>query len=370
MNPIERVEGDLRVYGDTTHALPPQTLTARMQYYGVPGVSIAVVQKGEVAWARGYGQCLSDSDEQWVSTTTPFPAASISKPIVALAVLRLVEQGVLDLDTDVNDYLTTWHMPASPLTKDRKVTLRWLLCHGAGTTVYGFWGYRPKAPVPTLLQVLEGQPPANNVPVRVDRTPGQAWRYSGGGYCIIGQLLSDVLGMPFPALMDQLVLSPLGMERSVFCEAPPAAWSAQVARGHDATGAPIADGWRIHPELAAGGLWSTPSDLAKVILAMQQAYQQGSSILSQVIARRMLEVQMSNWALGWAIDGTEQMARFAHGGGKVGFRCSIVGYCHDRHGAVIMTNGERGDHLCVEILHSLARAYQWLEYYHYLDKAL
>src|SRR5207248_2399632 len=122
--------------------------------------------------------------------------------------------------------------------------------------------------------------------------------------------------------------------------------------GHDATGAPIADGWHVHPEFGAGGLWSTPSDLIKVIVAIQQAYQQDlGTILTQETARQMLKVNISNWALGWAIDGTGRVARFAHGGANIGFRCYAVGYRHEQLGAVIMTNGERGDHLCVEILH-------------------
>lgn len=367
MNQIQACEHGLQPFRNAVYAQADRHLPDRMHYYGVPGVSIAVINDGWLDWARGYGVC----DQTTVAPITPdtrFPVASLTKPIVGLAILRLVQQGILDLDVDVNRYLTSWAVPDTLNMQQSKVTLRGLLSHSAGTTTFGFWGYRPAGPIPALLAVLDGLPPANSTPVRVATRPGTTWSYSSGGYCIIQQLLIDVLRQPFPDLMDELILSPLAMQTSTFALTPPQEQEGNSAHGHDATGAPIVDRWRAHPELAAMGLWSTPKDIAKLIIAIQHSYTQGTNpFLSPELTRTMLTPQISNWGLGPAIDGSGTTARFAHGGAVLGFRSYMVAYRERGQGAVITTNGERGDHLCVELLHSIARAYTWPDYYHYLD---
>jgi CubicO group peptidase (beta-lactamase class C family) len=367
MDRIQLVERSLQPFGNVEHQQADQHLTDRMHYYGVPAVSIALINDGVLAWARGYG--VRDAiTATAITSDTRFPMTSITKPIVGLAVLRLVQQGLLDLDVEVNHYLTSWTLPDSTHTQQAKVTLRRLLSHSAGTTVFGFWGYRPSRPIPMLRQVLDGLPPANSVPVRVAAPPGSRWSYSSGGYCIIQQVLIDVLRQPFPALMTDLILAPLEMHASTFTVVPSPEHQAITAHGHDATGAPIAEQWRAHPELAAGGLWSTPADIAKWVIAVQHSRAGASTtLLRPELAQLLLTPQISNWGLGPAIDGKGATARFAHGGGKLGFRSYMVAYCERGQGAIITTNGERGDHLCVEILHSLARAYDWPDYYHYLD---
>jgi CubicO group peptidase (beta-lactamase class C family) len=259
-------------------------------------------------------------------------------------------------------------LPDSAHTQQTKVTLRHLLSHSAGISVFGFWGYRPSRPIPTLLQVLDGHPPANNVPVRVTTPPGSRWRYSGGCYCIIQQVLIDVLRQPFPELMTHLILEPLEMKASRFTVVPLPEHQGITAHGHDPTGAPIVEQWRAHPELAAGGLWSTPTEVAKWVIAVQHALAEvGTPFLTRDLTQQMLTPQISNWGLGPAIDGRGATARLSHGGGKVGFRSYMTAYCERGQGAIITTNGERGDQLCIEILHSLSRTYQWPDYYHYLD---
>jgi CubicO group peptidase (beta-lactamase class C family) len=367
MDRIQQFEGGLLPFRDVEPQHAGQQLTDRMRYYGVPAVSIALIDDGSLAWARAYG--VRDTGSAIAITPdTRFPIASITKPIVATAVLRLVQQGRLDLDVDINNYLTSWALPASPHTRQTKVTLRHLLSHSAGTTVFGFWGYRPSRPIPTLHQVLNGLPPANSVPVRSASPPGSRWSYSGGGYCIIQQALIDTFQRPFPELIAELIFAPLAMHASRCVVAPPPDQQANSAHGHDATGAPLAEQWRAHPELAAGGIWSTPADIAKWAIDLQRARAGASAtLLSQQLAQQMFTPQISNWGLGTAIDGAGLTARFSHGGGKLGFRSYMVAYCERGQGAVITTSGERGDQLCVEILHSLARSYSWPDYYHYLD---
>ncbi|MBC7790304.1 MAG: beta-lactamase family protein, partial [Anaerolineae bacterium] len=150
-------------------------LDDRMRQLKVPGVSIAVVDSFRIAWARGYG-VLEAGRASPVTTETLFQAASISKPVAALAALRLAQEGKLALDEDVNHRLTSWKVPENAFTAGKPVTLRRLLSHSAGLTVHGFMGYVANTPVPTVQQVLDGQSPANSAAIRVDTLPGALWR--------------------------------------------------------------------------------------------------------------------------------------------------------------------------------------------------
>ncbi len=209
-------------------------LADRMAALHVPGVSIAVIHDGRIEWARGFGVTRSGGPP--VTPDTLFQAASISKPVAAMAVLHLVQAGKLSLDTDVNEYLKSWKVPANSFTERRKVTIRELLTHSAGMTVHGFGGYAGGAPVPTLIEVLNGEKPANSPPIRVDIEPGTLWRYSGGGYVVVQQLLLEVTGEPFPKLMHDTVLAPIGMTRSTYEQPLPQNRMAEAATPYRADG--------------------------------------------------------------------------------------------------------------------------------------
>jgi len=235
------------------------TLAERMNTLVTPGVSIAVIEDGKIAWAKGWGVREAGQPDP-VTPQTLFQAASISKPVTALAVLRLVEQGRLDLDEDVNAYLTSWKVPANDGWQP-VVTLRQLLSHTGGTTVHGFPGYPPDQPLPTAVQVLEGGPLANTDPLVVNVLPGTVNRYSGGGTTIVQQMLVDVLGQPFPQIMREWVLGPLGMERSTYEQPLPPHRRQEAATAHPSGGTPQPGRWHVYPEMGAAGLWTTPSDL-------------------------------------------------------------------------------------------------------------
>jgi CubicO group peptidase (beta-lactamase class C family) len=213
---IARIENGLRYAVAIRGRAPVQMrLDERMRVHKVPGVSIAVIDSFRIVWARGYGVREAGGTDS-VTTETLFQAASISKPVAALAALRLVQEGVLDLDEDVNRKLKSWKIPDSRFTTTQPVTLRRMLSHSAGLTVHGFRGYASTEPVPTVLQIVNGEPPANSRAIRVDTFPGARWRYSGGGYTVMQQLLVDVSGKPFPELMRTQVLDPLGMKHSTY----------------------------------------------------------------------------------------------------------------------------------------------------------
>jgi len=359
---IARIEGHL-VPGIIVRNGPAQAMAIadRMRARHTPAVSVTVIDNGTLEWARAYGVVEAGTSGP-VTTRTRFQAASISKPVAAMAALRLVQDGRLALDEDVNAKLSSWKVPENDLTKTEKVTLRRLLSHTAGLTVSGFPGYAATAELPTLLQVLDGAKPANTAPIRVNLRPGTEWRYSGGGYTVMQQILVDTVRRPFPALMRDMVLQPLRMQDSTYEQPIPEALRADAATAHDADGKPIAGRAHTYPEMAAAGLWTTPSDLARFAIGVRQALNGQSSVLSAAMAKEMLTPLKADYALGLAVNGVGREARFGHGGSNAGFKCQMVAYIESGQGAVVMTNGDGGGRLAAELLRAIAAEYGWPGY--------
>ncbi len=359
---IQRIENGLLPGVIIKGQAAPMKLADRMAHYKVPGVSVAIINNGKLEWANGYG-VIEAGGTKPVTTETRFQAASISKPVAAMAALALVQQGKLSLDENVNLKLKSWQVPDSEFTKELKVTLRRLVSHSAGLTVHGFRGYAADEAVPTLVQALNGQKPANSAPIRVDILPSSKWRYSGGGYNVTQQLMIDVTGKPFPALMQALVLGKIGMKHSTYQQPLPKEWEAFGAVGHRANGEQIKGRWHTYPEMAAAGLWTTPSDLARFAMELQQSLQgKANKVLSAEMTKQMLTKQMGDYGLGIGLGGKEKITTFSHGGSNEGFRCMLFAYVESGQGAVVMTNGDRGSSLASEILRSIARAYGWPDY--------
>lgn len=344
----------------------PKSLANVMQRRAVPGVSIAIVDHCEVVWESGFGVRSADRPDE-VNASTLFQAGSISKAVFAMAVMRLVEEGTLDLDEDVNAYLTSWRVPSNGEWTPR-ITLRQLLSHTAATKVHGFPGYPVSAPVPTLVQVLEGAPPANTVPIVVDGIPGLSYRYSGGGTTIAQQVIMDILGRPFPALMRELVLDPVGMTNSTF-DQPLFPDKANVAAiGHPANGLPVVGGWHLYPEMAAAGLWTTAGDLARLGAEMLRVLGGGHSLmgLSRETAASMLRPQLPHQKLGgefvgigWFCSGQGEPFHFGHSGEDHGFIAQMRMSRASGSGAVVMMNSVKGRSLIAQVVSALGREFGW-----------
>jgi CubicO group peptidase (beta-lactamase class C family) len=331
----------------------------RMRFYKVPGVSVAVINGGIVEWARGYG-VREVGGNALVTPKTLFQAASISKPVTAMASLRLVQEGTLSLDENVNNKLVSWKVPDNRFTRAQKVTLRNILSHSASLTVDGFDGYISGQPTPTLLQILNGTKPANSGAVEVNGNLNQKFQYSGGGYLIVQQMLSDVTGKPFSEFIQETILGKLGMTSSTYQQPLPDSQRVLAASGHDDKGKMIRGSWRTYPEMAAAGLWTTPSDLAQFAIEIQQAADgRQSKVLNQKIVAEMLTPQVGGWGLGFELPGKGNSSRFAHSGGNEGYKCLMVAYKNTGQGAVIMTNSDKGFPLAIELLESIKKEYQW-----------
>lgn len=335
-------------------------LAGRMTQLHVPGVSVAVIQGGKIAWARGFGVTRLGGPP--VTPDTLFQAASLSKPVTALAVMKLWERRQVDLDTNVDQYLKSWRLPDNELTRTRPVTLRELLTHTAGVTVHGFPGYEAGSPLPTVTQILDGQAPANNPPIRVDIQPDKIWRYSGGGYVIAGQVLTDVTGIPFPKLMHDLVLRPLGMAHSTYEQPLPPNLLAKVAMPYQSDGTEVRGGPHVYPELPAAGLWTTPSDIARYVLGVQAALAgKRGTVISTNTAEVMLTPTHGEQGLGPIVIGSAERPLFNHGGSNAGYRCFFAAY-ERGDGVVVMTNSDDGEDLWRQIVRTIAYGYGWPDY--------
>ena len=347
-------------------------LYERMKHYNVPGLSIAVVENGEIVWAEGFGKANIEQNKN-VNTTTLFQAASISKPIATLAILKLSEQKLLNLDEDVNQYLKSYQIPENEFTKEKKVTLRAILAHTAGLNVQGFPGYNSKELFGTLA-VLRGE--GNTEKVVVEAVPGSRWHYSGGGYIILQKVVEDVSGKPFETFMKDEVLDPLGMINSTFEQPLPNRFYSNASSAFDSDGELLEGKWRNYPEKAAAGLWTTPTDLAKYCIAIQEILS-GENVKG-ILKKETVEMMMKDhyklepfyhspnrpadypqyWGLGPEIIGSGKSMRFQHGGRNEGFKANFTAFAHKGQAVVVMANADNGYDLLMEVERVLSDYYK------------
>jgi CubicO group peptidase (beta-lactamase class C family) len=347
-------------------ALPPGPIdiahiTSLLKQFNVPGVSIAVIKDFKIDWAAGYGLADADAGTR-VTADTLFQAASISKTVAAMTSMRAVQDGRFALDQDVNTILKSWKLPGGEFTKDQPVTPRGLMSHTSGTgDGFGFPGYAPGTPLPTLQQIVDGQPPSNRQQVRLERRPLAGYKYSGGAVTIQELALVEAMGRPLADLARDWVLGPIGMTNSTFEQPLPASRETQAARAHNRQGARMGDPWHVYPEHAAAGLWTTPTDLAKFLIEVQKTLAgQSTKVLSRATMLEMVTpVGVGPYAVGFSIEKLGEGWYFGHGGSNCGFQCAMQAHRLKGYGVVIMTNGDNGGALVQELRRQIQQAYQW-----------
>ena len=336
------------------------TLTEWMEKLAIPGLSIAVIDNYEIVWSRGYGVKEKENENTPVTETTLFQVASISKPVAAIAVMHYAGQGLFDLDADVNEYLQSWQLPQSRFDQGQKVTLRRLLSHSAGVTPGGYPGYDKSEEIPGLVQILEGRPPASSQPTRILVAPGSGFNYSGPGYSMIQLVLEDKFGKPFDEIIEESLIGPLGLQNSTFKQELSVEFAQRAASGHYFLGDPLQGGWFRYPEKAAAGLWTTPSDLAKIMIEVaKSAAGKSNQILSKKTAQEMLTLETGIMGLGFMVRPENEFGYFSHSGRNQGFVSEFHMYGDKGKGLVIVTNSDVGGYLSALILQSVAREYEW-----------
>ncbi len=354
---------DLTGEGDAT-AQEPTHITNRMSVLNVPGVSIALIRNSGVVWSRGYGTTEAGSGMP-VTCDTLFRIQSMTKTLTAVATLRLVEAGNLDLDTDVNEYLTSWAVPDSEFTVEQKVTLRRLLNHTSGLPETKHFRRDASVPPPSLQQVLDGEPPAYNEAARVRAVPGTSHQYANLGYILIQQILEDVTSKPYASLLNDLVLEPLGMKNTTLA---PDLGSEHVAFGHSELGVPGAHRSCTLAQ-AHGELFSTAGDLARLAVELLRGARGLPGILLESETVRMMlrpdpELDPATifgiadgQGLGLFLMGRGDDATFLCLGGGEGFLSAIVAKPHSDTAFVLLCNGANGWPLAIEVLNAIATEY-------------
>jgi CubicO group peptidase (beta-lactamase class C family) len=342
------------------------TIAMQMRRLHVPAVSVAVINDYKIDWARAWGVTEAGGDRPATSDTL-FQAGSVSKPVASMAAMHLAQDGRLNLDANVNDYLTTWKVPDTAFTHSKPVTMRELLTNSSGTPQFGSPEYDIHARIPTLVEILDGIPPAYTPAVRVEAIPGSRWQYSNGGFEIAQQVVMDVTGEAFPEFMRTTLLEPLGMTRSTFDQPLPASMQTDAARGTLADGAEISGGWLLHPGMMAAGLWTTPSDLARFAIALMNAKRgENNSVISAATGALILTSQITQsdglgQGFGVSLSGDADLAGFSKDGYNTGFTAIMICYFSGR-GIVVMTNSENGMSIALEIIRAVERVYGWDSY--------
>ena len=345
---------NIQIKGDSIQKF---NILERMDFYKVPGVSIAIVENGKIKWAKGYGYANTETGTK-VNASTLFQAGSISKPLAALSALKLFENDSLDLNKDVNYYLKNWQIPENKFTETEKVTLEKLLTHTAGMTVHGFPGYQQTDKFPEIIDVLNGN--GNTGKIVVDTIPGSIWRYSGGGYTVMEKVVEDVSGLSLDDYMSKNILLPIGMKNSTYQQPIAKEFQNNISAAYDGNGELIKGLWNNYPEQAAAGLWTTPSDLAMYCMEIQDIVQgKKNGVLTKETVDKMLTKHKNDWGLGPSLQNEKDSLIFGHGGKNAGFTNDMKAYVYQGNAIIVMTNADNGSKLISEIKNAISNYYNW-----------
>lgn len=334
------------------------SLAERMKHYKVAGLSVAVVDNYQVVWAKGYG--YADKKEgRKVTANTLFEPGSISKSLNAVGILRLAQEGKLDLYQDINQYLVNWKFPYDTVSHGKKITTAQLLSHSAGLGVHGFPGYHRDSAIASVIDILDGRKPSNTEAVRSVIEPGKESRYSGGGTLITQQMLTDLTKQRYEQYMYEQVLRPLGMTNSSFNQPPSVAQSKNLATGYKSNGDEVPGKYFVYPEKAAAGLWTTPSDICKYLVEMQLAYNgKSSKVLNQDMVKLHVLPYKDDAAMGTFLQDRNGELYFVHSASNEGFTGYFLAGLSNGKGVALFVNSEDG-YVLMELLNSIALVYNW-----------
>lgn len=319
----------------------------QLEKYKLAGFSLVVFENYKIVYSNQVGLKSMNSKEK-INVNTAFSTASITKPITALLCHILEEKGLINLDDPIDKYLKRWHLPKSKFIENNSPTWKQFLNHTAGTSQDGFADYYEGDTIPTLNQSLLGQIPRYDKEIEFLFTPGTNWQYSGGGYVIIQMALEDTLNKPIAELAKEYIFSPLGLENTTMIQPNENGFLTNVALVHDKDGKVIKTGLPITPQVGPSGLWSTPTDLAKLSIEIQNALRnKNNKVISNRVAKRVTEVTalknaVGGWSYGWQRSfGYNNFDWFACNGSNTGVGGSVFATMTDGNGFAFLANGEK-----------------------------
>jgi len=320
----------------------------RMKFYNVAGLSLSLINDGQISDISSFGVLEAGTSEK-VDDNSIFNACSISKFLTSILVLKLSDQGLLDINDNVNNRLTSWKVPENEFTQTKKVTIRNLLSHESGIIdpEGSFSNLNNTHGVPNMIDLLMGKTTYCKNSIEVKYLPETDFQYSDAGFCIIQQLIEDIYEMPFGEIMKEIIFAPLQMNNSTYEIVFSDAIKGKFSCGHNKDGNVVNEKYPIYPYAAASGLWTTPTDIGKLVLELMSSLQ-GKSKLGLSI-NSVKELFNSKGCKGWNglgmfLDGSEKEIEVSSLGWGVGFQCMMVAFPYLGKGAIIMTNTDLGVH--------------------------
>ncbi|MBE9462035.1 serine hydrolase [Dyadobacter subterraneus] len=360
-NKIAQVENNLASWVEIENT-PKWNLQERMNFYKIKGLSIAVIKDCRLEWAKGYGWADS-AENRPVTPFTLFQAASMSKSLNALGMLKLAKDKNIDLNSDINSYLRSWKFPYDSVSRGKKISILNLLSHTGGINISGFDGYAKTDSVPNIIQILSGSKPANSDVVRSVFEPSSKYKYSGGGTVISQLIIEDVSGKNYADYMESNILRPIGMQNSFYTNTISKSKLKQLATGYNGD-QEVTMKYHIYPEKAAAGLWTNPTELSKYVIEIQRSLiGKSNKLLTPKMTKLMLTPYLDNSsALGVFIEDKDGTKYFRHGGVNEGFTSLYFGSVENGNGAIVMCNSTDKT-ILYEIINSIAIVYKWKNYY-------
>lgn len=316
-----------------------------MKHYKLQGTSISFIKDGSLHSTRTYGD-LQKGEVAKINEETMFSVGSVSKVVNALLILKLVAAGKLKLEEDINQYLVDWKVKDSKYTRDNPVTLKAILSHTAGFSVHGFADYLPGEAIPTTIQILNGVSPAKNDKVELIHPVGSKFSYSGGGITVSQKIVENVTGMPYHEAAHKYLFEPLGLKRSTYENPLPASWQ-NIAKAHDEQGNKVAlpRGYETMPEVAASGLWTTPNDLAKILIAFYDSKENKNknNFFSSKLCNEMVTIiPPSTFGLSPKLDVYKEVKLMEHTGANDSYKAYFCFFYEKGTGYIAFTNGGEG----------------------------
>lgn len=340
------------------------SIEERLEDLNIPSLSLAVMNGGIIEWSAIYN---SPSNKALIDCNTRYQVASLSKPVTVMAAIRMQSNGYIDLNENIENYLKSYKLPKGKQTKGAPITIKNTLDHSSGINSGGFLGYQQGSPIPSDIEILKGNKHSNSAPLSVVSKPGVQLAYSGTAYTLAQVALKDIFKKDFSSIMDKWILSPLGMENSSYrspdissINQPNSKIQAiSIAKGHDSDGKEIEGGWRVHPELAAAGMWSNANDMATFMLEIYKGYQGKSTLFSQSEIKQMLENEKDGHVYGFILNHEGDDITLTHFGGNVGYRAGMTISLKTGDGLVYLLNSENGAALGNQLMMTASKLYDW-----------